>query len=67
MIKTIEGNHKQNMKELIDYLLREKESRWELSISNSRNKERAEREQAMCDNYRRFAEAAIFYSNNSDA
>ena len=68
MIETIEGNHSYNLDELLNYLLREKESRLELSVANTRsNPAQSNRELAMADHYRRFYDAARHYRTNTTA
>ena len=67
MINTIEGDHQQNIKELLDYLLREKDIRDNLAIANFKDKQRSAKEQAMAENYRRFADAVMYYCLNNDA
>ena len=64
MIETIEGEHSNNMDELLNYLIRKHESRYELWVANGGTKgkeEMSKQDLKMSEDYRRMYEAARFY------
>ena len=64
MIETIEGEHSNNMDELLNYLIKKQEWRYKLWVANGGTKgkeEMSKQDLKMSEDYRRMYEAARFY------